>query len=139
MKQKPTPLQGLQSLYNGFIPPGEITMDNLDDIVVYYKKLSKKWGYEVVPPGSVFINVALKLWGNDEKEQAIKVLRTAIVYNPKDSFSLFYLGRLLSLQNNLSEGLVYLQLAFEAEKGKSVPNGLNLNLYKETIAKQKNQ
>ncbi len=126
--------QGIQSLYSGFIPPGDVIMNNLDDIKAYYKELSQKWGYEVTPPESVFNNVAFNLWGNDEKEQATRLLRIAIKYNSESSLSLFYLGRFLIIQENLSEGLKFLQLALDAEMRKSVPNGINLYTFKKAIA-----
>lgn len=126
---------GIQYLYNEYIPNESVIMNNLDDIKTYYKELSNKWGYEVIPPESVFNNVAFKQWNNGEKENAIKLLRTAITYNPNYSLSLFYLGRFINIQKNLSEGIKYLQLALEAEMGKSVPNGVNLYSFKKAIAK----
>lgn len=121
---------GLQSLYKEFLPSGDIEINDLADIESYYNRISKKWGYEVIPPGKVFTNLAWNLWGKGEKEQAVKVLRHAATINSKDSPTLFYLGQMLCAQENLSEGSMYYKLAVNAELSKSVPNGLNLNSYK---------
>ena len=126
---------GLQSLYKEFIPASNVKIDKIGDIRAYYKELSKKWGYQVIPPGKVFINLAWNLWGKGEKEKAIEVMREAIINNPGDSPSLFTLGQMLSTHNDISEGLKYYNLAVEAEMKKSVPNGVNLKSYRTTIDK----
>lgn len=126
---------GLQFLYKELIPSDDIEINNLDDIDSYYKGISKKWGYEVIPPAKVFVNLAWNLWGKGEKEQSVNVLRHAITINSKDSPTLFYLGQMLCAQENLSEGLMYYKLALNAELSKSVPNGVNLNSYKTSIDK----
>lgn len=126
---------GLQSLYKEFIPSGDIEIDNLTDIESYYNGISKKWGYEVIPPATVFISLAWNLWGNGEKEQAVNVLRHAIAMNTNDSPSLFYLGQMLCAQENLSEGLMYYKMALSVEMNKGVPNGVNLNSYQAGIDK----
>lgn len=125
--------QGLQTLYKDYIPASNVVINNIDAIDTYYKKLSQKWHYQVIPPRKVFTNLAFNMWGNGKNEQAIKVLRYATTIHSEDSPSLFNLGQMICIQEGFSEGIIYLRLAFEAEMRKSVPNGVNLNNYKVAI------
>jgi tetratricopeptide (TPR) repeat protein len=125
---------GLQALYSNYIPQNDTIIKNLDDIKSYYEELSNQWGYDVTPPGKIFRSLAWYLWGNEKKEQAIKVLRASIAYNSNDSPSIYALGYMLDEQKNLSEALIYYRKALKVEMMKSVPNGINLRTYEEVIA-----
>jgi predicted alpha/beta superfamily hydrolase len=128
---------GLQSLYQEFIPRSDVIINNIDDVESYYRELSNKWAYEVIPSSKVFTNLVWNLWGKGEKEKAIKVLRYSVTINSTDSPSHFYLGQMLFIQDSLLEGLNFSELALKIEMNKSVPNSVNLTNYRAAIDKIK--
>lgn len=122
---------GLQFLYQEYIPEDNLLTEN--EMYLYYNKISKQWGYSVIPPGKVFINVAYNIWASGKSEEAISLLKKGVKFHRNDSQLCFFLGQMLNAAGRTEEALSFYEKALMVEKSKYVPNIGSLKEFNKVI------
>jgi len=131
--------KGLLRLYANYIPGKGIEMNSMVDITSYYNQLSKIWGYQVIPPEKVFINLGTAQWSSGKSAEGIKTLQRGLIVHPLSSQIPYYLARLKELENEKMKSLEYYQAALRAELQRIVPNQVNVRIYKSAICDMEGQ
>jgi len=126
---------GLRELFNGFIPPDEITGASMDEVEGYYRELSGRWGFEVEPPASVLLAQALKLRSDGDVEGATRVLEHLTAIEPDTALGHYYLGKIQEDQGNTAAALERYRDALAAELRRDVPKGIFLGSYRKAITR----
>ena len=123
--------QGLLHLFKGFTPEDEIK--SFDKLKEYYAHLSSLWGYEVIPPDWLLLDLMNNLWASDEREQALDVLETLLTHHSTSSLVHFYRGKYLSQLDRMPEALESYREALRIELSHPVPNNVYLRSYKKKL------
>lgn len=125
--------QGLIHLFKDYIPKDEIK--SFEELNKYYNHLSSLWGYEVIPPDWLLLDLMNGLWAADDKEEAFKVLEILLTHHPDSSLVHFYRGKYLALLDKFPKAIESFQNAIMVESAHPVPNTIYLRTYKEQLNK----
>ncbi|MBG0787786.1 MAG: alpha/beta hydrolase, partial [Anaerolineaceae bacterium] len=82
--------QGLLHLFKDYVPKDEII--STAALKNYYQRLSDLWGYEVIAPDWLLLDLMNKLWAADERDSAFEVLEILLAHYPNSSLVHFYRG-----------------------------------------------
>lgn len=128
--------KGLRALF----PNYDIEVDEettLADIEKHYSALSESWGFDVVPPSSVLMSLALKYREAENLEEGIRVLDWYLERNLNKSLIHAYKGIFLKGLGRREPALAALQQALKVELRNPVPDGVYVRGYHERIAEVK--
>lgn len=125
--------KGLRALFPGF--DYDVESDTtLEEIQAHYQVLSNDWGFDVVPPSSVFKSLALKCREAGNLERGIEALEWYLDQNPNRSLIHAYRGILLKGLGSRDQALKALRTALEVESRRDVPDGVYVRGYHDRIA-----
>lgn len=123
--------QGLIHLFKGYVPKDEIK--SFEQLKEYYNHLSDLWGYEVIPPDWLLLDLMNGLWASDDREGAFEVLELLLTYHPDSSLVHFYRGKFRSLIDQIPEAIESYREAIQVEMAHPVPNFVYLRAYEEKL------
>jgi len=127
--------KGLQRLFAGYVAPDEVSTSSLEALQAHYDQLSATWGYRVLPPVPVMLNLALSRWSAGAKADAIDVLDRLLRYEPDASLAYYYRGVFLERQGREGTAIPSFEGAVSAERRRNVPDRLNLALFNKRLQK----
>ena len=84
--------EGLLALFADWVMPNEIMDDGFEGIRSFYKKQSKKYGYEVDIPESAYFRLASKYFNEGDKKKALEIAEEYVTKFPESSYAHYYLG-----------------------------------------------
>jgi tetratricopeptide (TPR) repeat protein len=84
----------LRSLFDTYQPPGDFQVNSIDDILQYYRQLSRDYGFEVDPPDRLLTTRGIQLWRSGNIAGAIGVFKHQLKLNPGSLNALWQLGEL---------------------------------------------
>jgi predicted alpha/beta superfamily hydrolase len=84
--------QGLLALFADWVMPNEIMNDGFNGIRSFYKKQSKKYGFEIAIPESAYFRLASKFFNEGDKKKAFEIAKEYVNRFPGSSYAHYYLG-----------------------------------------------
>jgi len=84
--------QGLLALFSDWVMPNEIMNDGFEGICSFYKKQSKKYGFEVDIPESAYFRLASKYYNEGNRKKALEIAKEYVNKFPESSYAHYYLG-----------------------------------------------
>ena len=123
--------QGLLHLFKGYAPKEDIK--SLEELKKYYGELSDLWGFEVVAPDWLLLDLMNRLWAADDRDGAFEVLDILLTYHPDSSLVHFYRGKFLSILDREPEALESYREAYKVEMAHPVPNTVYLRVYQQKL------
>ncbi len=121
--------RGMRELFSGFIAPDSVCGNSQEAIDAYYRELSERWHFRVLPPPPVMQGLALRQWYDDDKAGGLATIERLIEYDPNDAKAHFYRGAFLARQGQKEQALTSYKEALATELRRSVPIGINVLHY----------
>jgi predicted alpha/beta superfamily hydrolase len=84
--------EGLLAIFDDWVMPNEIMDDGFEGIYSFYKKQSKKYGYEIDIPESAYFRLASKYFNEGDKKKALEIAKGYVNKFPESSYAHYYLG-----------------------------------------------
>ena len=111
--------QGLISLYSDWQMPFKKIQEGFDGAASFYKKLSKKYGYEITISQRAYRNLINRYNSEKEWEEALKIAEKYIVDYPQSSWAYCLLGLTYQNLNKFELAKEYFHKAIKFEKSRS--------------------
>lgn len=118
---------GLRHLFKGYTPKAEI--GGFAEVKAYYNRLSSQWGFNVIPPDWLLLDLMNNLWATDSQDEALEILEFLLDCHPNSSLVHFYRGKYLAILHQIPEAVESLRQAIEVEMSHPVPNNIYLRSY----------
>jgi len=101
--------KGMKTLFARYPFPDDRPVQDLDDILAFYRELSGKYGFEVDPPEHVLTVQADKAMEQGKTSDVLEIIRFTMERYPSAANSYFQMARILFQEGKLEEGREYLQ------------------------------
>ena len=111
--------QGLISLYSDWQMPFKKIQEGLNSVDSFYKKLSKKYGYEITISQWAYRNLINRYNSEKEWKEALKIAEKYILDYPQSSWAYCLLGLTYQNLNKFELAKEYYQKAIKLEKSRS--------------------
>ncbi len=105
--------EGLKKLFEDYPFPEKRKVECLDDVLSFYRELSKEYGFEVDPPEHVLTVQGDHLMELGKINEVVKILEFAMERYPLGANSFFRMANILSRMGNLESALDYIKKAVE--------------------------
>ena len=105
--------KGLKELFSDYPFPEEREVEELDDVISFYKELSQRYGYEVDPPEHVLTVQSDKLMERGKMAEVVSILEYAMEHYPRAANSYFRMSNILFRGGELEPARDYLKKAVE--------------------------
>ena len=103
--------------------------EGLEAIKIFYKNLSKKYGYPIDVPESAYFNLANYVYNQVSTEAAVDISKLYVDVYPESSFAHYRLGRFYHLMGKLELAIKSYQKAIALEKKTLDPDSERLVTY----------
>lgn len=100
---------GLKELYINYPFPEDLEVRSLDEILFYYKNLSKEYGYDVDAPDLVLTMQSDKLQEKGIQKEMLRILNYMLDRNPTSGNALWRLGNYFEDSGELEKAVDYYQ------------------------------
>jgi len=108
--------QGLMNNFSGWIPTLEFFRNgSLDDIKDHYSRLTKRFGFRVLPPTAIVNSVGRRSLRNNESQKAIEIYKHFVSLYPKSASGYLALGESYTQANKVDLAIQHLRKALEFE------------------------
>ena len=105
--------EGLKKLFEAYPFPENRQVEKLEDILAFYRELSKKYGFAVDAPEHVLTVQGDGLLQRGKVGEVIEILKYAMEQYPRAANSYFRIANMLRRGGNLEEAGEYLRKALE--------------------------
>jgi len=95
--------KGIKALFQNYSFPEDMKVDNLSDILAFYKNLSDEYGFEVDVPDQVLSQQSDKLSQMQKGTQALEVWQYMLAKNPNSGNALWRLANYYQNEGNLQK------------------------------------
>ncbi len=113
--------EGLLALFADWMMPNEIMDDGTEGIYSFYKKQSKKYGFEIDIPESAYFRLASKYFNEGDKNKAFEIAKEYANKFPESSYAHYYLGMRAKAVGELSLAEKSFLKAIEIEESSLEP------------------
>jgi tetratricopeptide (TPR) repeat protein len=118
--------EGLISLYSDWQMPFKKIAEGFNGVDSFYKKLSKKYGYEITISQWAYRNLINRYNNENESKEALKIAEKYILDYPQSSWAYCLLGRTYQNLNKFELAKDSYQKAIKLEKSRSQPYSENI-------------
>lgn len=102
--------------FSGWIPTLEFFRNgSLDDIKDHYSRLTKRFGFRVLPPTAIVNSVGRRYLRNNESQKAIEIYKYFVSLYPKSASGYLALGESYTQANKIDLAIQHLRKALEFE------------------------
>lgn len=122
---------GLGSLYSDWVVPRDVLQGGLLAVQRFFQDLSRRWGYEVEVPLSVYRVLSATL---PDIAPALQAARLGVERYPHSSLAYLSLGRLQQMAGDTSGAVASLQAALQSEMQRPVPQSERLRAIRGRLA-----
>jgi predicted alpha/beta superfamily hydrolase len=121
--------QGLISLYSDWQMPFKKIQEGFNAVDSFYKKLSKKYGYEITISQWAYRNLINRYNSEKEWKEALKIAEKYILDYPQSSWAYCLLGLTYQNLNQFELAKEYYQKAIKLEKSRSQSYSENILVF----------
>jgi len=104
---------GLKALFVGYPFPRDLEVESLDDVLIYYRKLSAEYGFEVDVPEHVLAMQSDSLMQSGETDEMLRMLHYLLKKNPSSGNALWRLGNHHEQIGELEKAIEYYERMIE--------------------------
>ena len=126
--------RAVRHLYSDWLAPDEIVGAGRERVELYYRELSRVYGYQVPIPEQVLVRLALDRYGADEFDAARSIMAETVELYPESSMARYLLGRVDYKRGELEAARTGYLEAIALEQRQQPPDGLNLRHYRSRLA-----
>ncbi|MFW9845665.1 MAG: alpha/beta hydrolase-fold protein [Candidatus Thorarchaeota archaeon] len=121
--------EGLRALYSDDMIPQEVIDRGWDAVNAFYENLSKKYGYDVLIPESIYSQLASSMHKQGKESQALLAAKAYLQEYPESSYAHYYLGTRYLKAQNVELAEEYVAKALEIESNLFVPDSEKIFTY----------
>lgn len=101
---------GLRKVFEGWVPPARGSISDLEN---HYKKLSKRYGYDIFVPEDILNRAGYQMLGAGKTDEAIELFRKNVRNYPESANVYDSLGEALEKKGRLAEALENYEKAYK--------------------------
>jgi len=114
--------QAYRNLYNKFLCPKKVISQGLSDIEVFYKELSKKYGYQIKPTYRSVNQAGYLALSRNNIDEAIKIFKKNVSRYPYKADGYDSLADGLEANGELNKALIMMNMAIKISIKENVEN-----------------
>jgi len=132
--------EGLASIFSDYRMPFERINEGYNSVEEYFKKLPKKYGYEIKISEWAYMNLINDLNGKGKHKEAMEIAYQYQVNYPQSAWAILFIGRTFEYMGNYIKAKENYKQSIKIEKSKPAPDSeriisftIRLNLLNEKL------